>query len=120
MNETKDDGGSIKRWAGIAVAAFAALVAASEWLLGQSLCGWEFCYPLDDTYIHMALARQLATSGTWGLEPGVPVFASSSPLWTVILAMVFKIFGARDWIPLILSYAFAFGSVFGHDPYGDA
>ena len=102
---------SVKRWAGIAVAAFAAVVAASEWLLGQSLCGWEFCYPLDDTYIHMALARQLATSGTWGLEPGVPVFASSSPLWTVVLAIVFKIFGARDWIPLILSYAFAFGSV---------
>ena len=111
MNETKDDGGSIKRWAGIAVAAFAALVAASEWLLGQSLCGWEFCYPLDDTYIHMALARQLATSGTWGLEPGVPVFASSSPLWTVVLALAFKIFGARDWIPIVLSYAFAFGSV---------
>ena len=93
------------------MAIVATVVAAAEWLLGQSLCGWEFCYPLDDAYIHMALARQLATSGTWGLEPGVPVFASSSPLWTVVLAIAFKVFGAREWIPLLLSYIFAFGSV---------
>ena len=74
------------RKCGLAVAALAVLVSAAEWLAGMSLCGGELCYPLDDTYIHLAMARQLAESGTWGLEAGVPVFASSSPLWTVLLA----------------------------------
>ncbi len=111
MEEVGSTGASFCKWVGLTVATAAAFVAAVEWLVGQSLCGWEFCYPLDDTYIHMALARELASSGTWGLEPGVPVFASSSPLWTLVLAVSFKAFGVRDWIPLVLSYVFAFGSV---------
>ena len=43
-------------------------------------------YPLDDTYIHMAIARNVAQSGTWGINAGEFAPASSSPLWTVILA----------------------------------
>ena len=96
---------------GLAVAALAALVSAAEWLAGMSLCGGEFCYPLDDTYIHLAMARQLAESGTWGLEAGVPVFASSSPLWTVLLAVAVKVCGVREWLPLAFSFLFAFLSV---------
>jgi hypothetical protein len=71
-------------WPGVAVTIVATVVAAAEWHLGQSLCGREFCYPL---------------------------FASSSPLWTVVFAIAFKVFGVREWIPLLLSYIFAFGSV---------
>ena len=93
------------------MALLATLVAVAEWIYGQSLCGWNFCYPLDDAYIHMAIARQLAESGTWGIEPGAYAFASSSPLWTVLLALMFKLFGAREWIPLVLSFVFAFGSI---------
>ena len=49
-------------------------------------------YPLDDSYIHMALAHTLLISGTWGMNPGDWAAASSSPLWTIILA-------AFAWIP---------------------
>ena len=96
---------------GLAVATLAVIVSAAEWLAGMSLCGGEFCYPLDDTYIHLALARQLAETGTWGFEAGVPVFASSSPLWTLLLAASVKIFGLREWLPLVFSFLFAFLSV---------
>ena len=83
-------------------------IALLEFVVGVVLSGGRFAYPLDDTYIHMAMAREFATSGTWGLEAGVPVFASSSPLWTLVLASVFKVFGFRILIPLVLAALFAF------------
>ncbi len=49
--------------------------------------GGELVFPLDDAYIHLALARTLAESGTWGINPGEFANASSSPLWSVLLAV---------------------------------
>ncbi len=99
------------RRTGIVVALLSVLIAAAEWSYGQYLCDWEFCYPLDDTYIHLALARQLAETGTWGFDPGVPTFSSSSPLWTLLLAVATKLFGVHVHIPLVLSYLFSFASI---------
>lgn len=62
-----------------------------------------FVYPLDDSYIHLALARTLATSGTWGLYPGEFASASSSPGWTVLLAAIAKLAGTHLLTPLILN-----------------
>ena len=28
-----------------------------------------FCYPLDDTFIHMAVAKNMALYGNWGINP---------------------------------------------------
>ncbi|MGC4061879.1 MAG: hypothetical protein QM749_13935 [Aquabacterium sp.] len=73
--------------------------------------GGVFSYPLDDTYIHMALARTLATSGVWGLSPQVPAAASSSPLWTMLLAANYPLAGmlgqgADLFMPLLWNLAF--------------
>jgi hypothetical protein len=43
-------------------------------------------FPLDDSWIHQTYARNLAESGTWSFVPGVPSAASTSPLYTVVLA----------------------------------
>ncbi|MFQ5946298.1 MAG: hypothetical protein ACE5NC_08625, partial [Anaerolineae bacterium] len=43
-------------------------------------------YPLDDAWIHQALARNLAQLGQWAFLPGQPTAASTSPLWTLLLA----------------------------------
>lgn len=46
-----------------------------------------FVFVLDDPYIHLAMARNLSDHLTFGLTPGVYESASSSPAWTVLLAV---------------------------------
>jgi hypothetical protein len=48
--------------------------------------GGRWVYALDDPGIHLSVARNLADHGTWGVVPGHFESASSSPLWTVLLA----------------------------------
>lgn len=43
-------------------------------------------FPLDDAWIHQTLARNLIRSNTWGINPGEPVSASSSPIWTLCVS----------------------------------
>lgn len=43
-------------------------------------------FVLDDPYIHLALAENLADHGTFGLEAGAYESASSAPAWTSLLA----------------------------------
>lgn len=47
----------------------------------------KLVYVLDDPAIHLAIARNLAEHGTWGVVPGHFESASSSPVWTVILSV---------------------------------
>lgn len=43
-------------------------------------------YPLDDVYIHLTMANNLLQNGTWGLFLNENIAASSSPLYTILLA----------------------------------
>jgi hypothetical protein len=44
-------------------------------------------FPLDDSWIHQTYGRNLAYTGMWAFVPGVPSAASTSPLYTVVLAI---------------------------------
>ncbi len=46
-----------------------------------------------DTYIHLTFARNLATGYGFSYNRGEPSNGSSSPLWTLILAFLFKMVG---------------------------
>jgi hypothetical protein len=89
-----------------AVFALGLLCVAVGWIIvtGTSLAG-AFTYPLDDTYIHMAVARRLIESGTWGVNAGVSASVSSSPLWTLLLSGATALGLPLDYIPLVLSIA---------------
>lgn len=43
--------------------------------------------PLDDSYIHQVYGRNLGWYGEWSFLRGQPSAGSTSPLWTVILAL---------------------------------
>ncbi|MGH2371122.1 MAG: hypothetical protein ACRDI2_23335, partial [Chloroflexota bacterium] len=69
--------------------AAAALAAAATVLLyagGARLLAGEAGFPLDDSWIHQTVARNLARHGEVILNPGAPVALTSSPLWTALLA----------------------------------
>lgn len=44
-------------------------------------------FPLDDSWIHQTYGRNLAQSGEWAFTPGIPSTASTSPVYTVLLAI---------------------------------
>ena len=65
--------------------------------------GGQLTYALDDAYIHMAIARNLAQSGVWGVTPDGFAGATSSILWPLLLAAADRLIGVRDLTPLILN-----------------
>jgi hypothetical protein len=71
------------------------------------LTGDRLIYALDDAYIHMAVARTLATHGIWGCTPFHFSSSSSSLLWTFGLGVAYRLFGVHDSLPLLLNVAFA-------------
>ena len=46
-------------------------------------------FPLDDSWIHLTYARNLALSGEWAFQPGRLSAGSTAPLWTFLLAIGF-------------------------------
>jgi hypothetical protein len=46
-------------------------------------------FPLDDSWIHLTYARNLALRGEWAFLPGVPSAGSTAPLWSALLAIGF-------------------------------
>lgn len=92
-----------RRATAIAASAYLAFVALQIVLLLRRN-GGELTYALDDAYIHLAVARNLALHGVIGVEPGVWASASSSPLWTLILApFAFLPPRAFELVPLALN-----------------
>ncbi|MDB5302104.1 MAG: hypothetical protein JWO87_3767 [Phycisphaerales bacterium] len=65
----------------------------------------HFIYPLDDAYIHMAIAKNLAQHGVWGVTRFAFGASSSSLLWSGVLGLIFKLPGSHDLVPLLLGAA---------------
>ncbi len=62
-----------------------------------------FTYILDDAYIHLAIAKNFAMHGVWGVTPYTFSSSSSSPVFTVFLSGLIYIFGNNELIPLIFN-----------------
>jgi hypothetical protein len=74
--------------------------------------GGRLIYVLDDPAIHLSVAEHLVRDGTWGVSAGSFESASSSPLWTLLVAPgVLAGSVVRDWIPLVLNVAAGVGVI---------
>lgn len=69
--------------------------------------GGQLVYGLDDAYIHMAMAKNFALHGVWGVTPSGFTSSTSSILWTLLLGGLFKTLGVFVLIPYVLNVLFA-------------
>jgi len=92
---------SFERWGLAAYLATVVLLVAAVlvWL------GGRLVYVLDDPAIHLSVAAKLVDDGTWGVAAGHFESASSSPLWTLVLAVGLAVTpaGVEEWMPLVLN-----------------
>lgn len=69
-----------------------------------ALNGGQWVYPIDDTYGHMAVAKNLVRHGTWtysapnGFDSG-----DSSLLWPWLIAATYVFFGVNEYSTLVLN-----------------
>ena len=84
-----------------------------------SLCRTEFHYTylIDDAYIHLAIAKNFAEYGVWGMTKYQFSSSSSSPFFTVIISFLIIIFGNNDLIPLILNLFLSFFCIYFLNKY---
>ncbi|MBA3468460.1 MAG: hypothetical protein H0T53_02335 [Herpetosiphonaceae bacterium] len=79
---------------------------------GMRLTNGIFIYALDDAYIHLAMGKQLALHGVWGIRPDEFTPSSSSLLWTVLMAAGWRISSGSVLIPLICNCLAALGLLY--------
>jgi len=63
-------------------------------------------YPLDDTYIHLSVAKNAALYNNWGVGRYEFTSSSSSPLYSFILSVLIRLFGNNAMYPLIVNILF--------------
>lgn len=89
-------------WPLLAAAGLLLVVTGLLFVIATAGTGGRFVYPLDDPYIHMAMAKNLSRHGVWGVTSHGFTSASSSPLWTLLLALVYLVVGPSEIAPLLL------------------
>lgn len=83
------------------------------WSWAQLPAGHRYIYPLDDVYIHLALARNFADLGVWSVNTSGFDSASSSILYTLLLGFLIKIFGNWEYYPLMINVVFGYLTIYG-------
>lgn len=68
--------------------ALASLVSMAVYLAASTLY-YRLGFPLDDSWIHLTYARNLAVYGEWAFQPGMSSAGSTAPLWTALLSIGF-------------------------------
>jgi hypothetical protein len=62
-----------------------------------------FVLPIDDAYIHLAVAKHLAANGVWGVTSAGFTASVTSIGWSLLIAAIFKVTGASIAVPIVLN-----------------
>jgi hypothetical protein len=76
------------------------------------LASGHFIYALDDTYINMAMAKNFAMHGVWGVTPYEFSSSTSTPLFVLLLSAIYTLIGPNQYLPLALSWIFGLASIY--------
>lgn len=90
---------------------YSILILFASVLLIFFICFFEnnkqFVYSFDDAYIHMAMAKNFALHGVWGVTQHEFTSSSSSLLWTFLLAAIYFVFTPNTIASLVLNFLFS-------------
>jgi len=79
----------------------AAIIGVAAYLGRASAAGvWGFA--LDDAWIHQTYARNLVATGQFAFVPGQPSSGSTSPLWTLLIALGYLVRVDYKWWTYVL------------------
>src|SRR5512140_3308432 len=84
-----------------AILLVAAALGAAIYLLVSARI-YRVGFPLDDSWIHLTYARNLALRGEWAFQPGRLSAGSTAPLWPFLLGLGFWLhLGPYAWTYLL-------------------
>lgn len=96
-----------KHWALIASIALLWITVAVLLILSIKQNQGHLVYAIDDCYIHMAISKNIAQHGVWGVTKYGFTSSSSSLLWTLLLSFIYFLVGVNEVTPFILNVIFA-------------
>ena len=74
-----------RRWRDDGLVVAAALLPLALFVVRERQIAGAPGFPLDDSWIHLHFARNLAAGAGFSYNPGIPVAGSTAPLWTLLL-----------------------------------
>ncbi|OGO23533.1 MAG: hypothetical protein A2Y54_01755 [Chloroflexi bacterium RBG_16_51_16] len=77
-------------WRDALIIGVAAIICAATYLMTAKFTA-GVGYPLDDAWIHQTYAINLAEYGEWSFRPGLRSAGSTSPLWSILLSLGYKV-----------------------------
>ncbi|HUU53923.1 MAG TPA: hypothetical protein VMY87_03295 [Armatimonadota bacterium] len=74
-------------------------------LLCRQVVG-EFGFPLDDGWIHVRFAQNIARGYGFTFNPGEPTSLTTGPLWTILLGLAYRLTGEYILTSAVMNWVF--------------
>jgi arabinofuranosyltransferase len=99
-----------RRWRDDVLVVSAALLPLALFIARERLIAGGEGFPLDDSWIHLQFARNLAEGAGFSFNPGTPVAGSTAPLWTLLLGAAAIVSSPSLWMAKALGVALTVGA----------
>jgi 4-amino-4-deoxy-L-arabinose transferase-like glycosyltransferase len=104
---------AVKKYCGLAVVIMLLNgIVYFYYMNNTNLTDGSYIYPLDDTYIHLAMAKNVVLYNNWGVVYNEFSSTSSSPVYTLLLSALIRVFGNSSLYPLLVNIFFGNGIIF--------